>query len=527
MLRKIRLLLQSILRIGSREHSHRENYWADQYAKLILHQGRDVSDETLASARNLGLNIKALIAEHDRIKAASWRVEFSLDLAATQPAGRGLAEKLKNAGVPNHEIETHGRPMAVSLCQLHKRIDLPDGRMSVIDVIALGVASIHQRFAEAPEEFPSNRYPNGVDDWKLESLSWSEAEQSYHLSGTWKPEVRERLPSRHCPESSVDLRRSPPLPRELRSARPMPELKNIFLNVWRWPDGRHVVMDIFAREESCPAPQKSTHPEQPDTLRLTFPSNDLPELKWKVDWMNARTPAMDFLFQQRCQEHGKPFDWLHAYSREALFEDYETTVPASDLRASLRSGPTGPAPMPKGQPWPCCPHCGEPALFSQSIDVRDIDFADLLPGTTMMIFACNDCLEDGQWQDCSIVIWLGRNDEVVLLDQGSPAPVLQRGQWHGAELIDPHDLPPEVQRDLECFEKASDVPSYSLAASFGTKVGGVPAYLQQEEIFYDRNGIVMEYIAQISTPEHISAGGFGYVFFSAATGETYIDFQST
>ena len=145
----------------------------------------------------------------------------------------------------------------------------------------------------------------------------------------------------------------------------------------------------------------------------------------------------------------------------------------------------------------------------------------------MVIFACNDCLEDGQWHNCAVAIWLGRNDEVVLLDQGNPAPVLQRSQWYGAELIDSHDLPEAIKRDLEVFDKISGALSYALPASFGTKVGGVPAYLQQEEVFYDRNGFVMEYIAQISTPEHISSGGFGYVSFSAATGETYIDFQST
>lgn len=524
-LQKIRLFLQRLLRLGSPRTSPRQDFWADQYAKLILRQGRDVSDETLASARNLGLNVKALIAEHDRLKAASWRIEFSLDLAGTQPDVGGLAEKLKNAGIPSHEIETHGRPLALSLCQLYKRIDLPDGRMSVIDVIALGVASIHQRIAEVPEEFPSNRFPNGVDDWKLDSLSWSEAEQSYYLSGYWKLEIREKLPAKLCPESSVDLRRSPPTTRKLDSARPMPELKNIFLHVWRWPDGRHVVMDIFAKEEACPAPRKSPHPEQADTLRLVFPSDNLPTLEWKVEWMNARTPAMDFLFRQRCQELGKASDWLHPWTREALFEDYETTIPATDLRASLKSGPAGPAPLPKDTQWPCCPCCGQPALFSQSVDTRDIGFSDLLPGTTMVIFVCNDCLEDGQWQNCSVVVWLGRSDEVVLLDQGSPAPVLQRAQWLGAEII--NDFPSEVQGELEAFQKTSGVPSYPLPASFGTKVGGFPAYLQTEEVFYDRDGLVMEYIAQISTPEHISAGGFGYVSYSAKTGETYIDFQDT
>ena len=526
-LQKIRLFLQRLLRLGSPRTSTRQDFWADQYAKLILRQGRDVSDETLASARNLGLNVKALIAEHDRLKAASWRIEFSLDLAGTQPDVGGLAEKLKNAGIPSHEIEAHGRPLAVSLCQLYKRIDLPDGRMSVIDVIALGVASIHQRIAEVPEEFPSNRFPNGVDDWKLESLSWSEAEQSYYLSGTWKPEVRERLPSTLRPESSIDLRRSPLSERKLQTARPMSELKSIFLNVWRWPDGRHVVMDIFATEEACPAPEKSPHPEQADTLRMIYPSNDLPELEWKVEWMKAHTPAMDFLFRQRCQELGRPFDWLHAYSREALFDDDESTASASDLRSSLQSGPTGPAPMPKGQPWPRCPCCGKPPQFSHSVDVRDIGFADLLPGTTMVIFACNECLDAGEWQNCSVVVWLRQSDEVLLIHQGRLATSLQRNQWHGEELINRYDLPAEIQQEVEGFEKTTGPPVYALPLSFGSKVGGVPAYLQTEEVFYDRDGLVMEYIAQISTPEHISAGGFGYVSYSATTGETYIDFQDT
>ena len=505
----------------------RKEFWEDAYSSIILRYGADAPGETLDNARKIGLNVSALIAEHERQTAASWRIEFSFDLAATQLDDEDLAEKLKKAGISSHDIETHGRPLAVSLCQLYKRIDLPDAEMSVIEVIALGVAAIHQRFAEVPEEFPSNRFPNGVDDWKLESLSWSEAEQSYYLSGTWKPEIRERLPSKLCPESSIDLRRLPPKARKLEIARPMPEPKNIFLHVWRWPDGRHVVMDIFAKEEACPAPRKSPHPEQADTLRLVFPSDNLPTLEWKVEWMNARTPAMDFLFRSRCQELGKASDWLQPWTREVLFEDYENTIPATDLRASLRSGPTGPAPLPKGTQWPCCPHCGQLTLYSQSVDTRDIGFSDLLPGTTMVIFACNDCLEDGQWHNCAVAIWLGRNDEVVLLDQGNPAPVLQRSQWYGAELIDSHDLPEAIKRDLEVFDKISGALSYALPASFGTKVGGVPAYLQQEEVFYDRNGFVMEYIAQISTPEHISSGGFGYVSFSAATGETYIDFQST
>ena len=525
-------MISNFLNWLTRLLSPKPHHWSEDFIEKLTKQGllmdgRNASEETINRARELGLDIEALIAEHERRKAASWRIEFSLDLADVPPNDAELIEKLKKLGVPSHEIETHGKPLSVSVCGLYKRLALPSRAMLVTDVVAIGIAGIHERMAEVPKEFPTNRYPHGALDWQLESLGWSEADQILWLCGTWKREVRDRLPSKFRPEFSIDHRRSPISVKKLRSARPMSELKSIFLNVWRWPDGRHVVMDIFAKEEACPAPEKSPHPEQADILRVTYPSDDLPQLEWKVEWMKARTPAMDFLFRERCQELGKPFDWLHAYSREALFDDYETTVPTSDLRASLRSGPTGPAPMPKGSQWPCCPSCGEPALFSHSVDTRDIGFADLLPGTTMVIFACNDCLDDGQWQNCSAVVWLRQSDDVVLLDQGTPATLIQRNQWHGEELLTRYDLPTEIEQEVEDFEKTTGPPVYALPLSFGSKVGGVPAYLQTEEVFYDRDGVVMEYIAQISTPEHISAGGFGYVSYSATTGETYIDFQDT
>ncbi len=507
--------------------SPRQQFWADNYAKLILREGGAVSEETLTNARQLGLDVEALIAEHERRKAASWSIEFSLDLADVEGGDPQLTEKLKQAGIPVREIQTHGCQLSVSVAGLYNRIELPDKSMPMNEIVVLGLAAIHQRYAEIPDEFPANRYPNGVRDWELTSFRWIEDSQDFHLGGQWKAEARNRLPSKLRPESAVDLRRTPPAGKKLVSALPVPDLEQITLNVWRWPDGKHVVMDVFASEASSPPPHQSPHPEQPDTLRLTFPSDDLPPLEWKLDWYRARTPAMDFLHQRCCRLLGKPTDWLVPYSRETLFEDYETTVPATDLRSSLRSGPMGPAPLPKGAEWPCCPHCGEPALFSQSVDVRDIGFADLLPGTTLVIFACNDCLEDGQWQNCSTVVWLGCEDKIELKDRGDTSPLMQRAQWYGPELIDHHDLPKDAQEDLDHMEKHSDATYCALPQSYGSKVGGVPAYLQQEDVFYDRNGNVMEYIAQISTPEHISAGGLGYVSYSAATGETYIDFQDT
>ena len=495
------------------------------YESLILRQGRDVAEETLTNAHSLGLNVEALLAEHDRRKAASWQIEFLVDLAGLQPDDPELTAKLRNAGVPGHEIETHGRQLSVSLCELYKLIDLPERRMSVIEVILLGVAGIYQRLAEAPDEFPPNRYPNGARDWHLKSLGWNEAEQRFYLSGSWNPEVRGRLPSKLSPGASIELRRISFAPKRLVSAKPIPELKKVFLNIWRWPDGKHVVMGVYSDEESCPAPKKAHLAKQSDTLRFAFPSKNLPSLQWESRWHETPAPILEFFFRTRCQELGKPFDWPKAWTREVLFEDNATTVPATDLRASLRSGPTGPAPMPKGLQWPLCPCCGDPALFSQSVDVRDISFADLLPGTTMVIFVCNECHISGEWNNCSAVIWLGRNDDIVLLDREALAPLLQRGQWHGAELIDAEELPEDVKRELEAFEGTESAVCFPQC--YGTKVGGVPSYLQQHEFFYDRNSRVMEYIAQIATPDHISAGGFGYVYFSAGTGETYIEFQDT
>lgn len=525
LLQEIRRWFQRVLQPRSRTPLSRHQHWCEMYQSLILRQGRDVSDETLANARGLGLDVEALFAEHDRRKAASWQIEFLLDLAGLQPDDPEVTAKLKNAGVPDHEIATHGRQLSVGLCSLYKLIDLPESRMSVTGVISLGVAGIYQRLAEAPDEFPANRYPNGAHDWHVNSLSWSEAEQRYYLSGSWKPEVRGRLPSKLTPEASIELRRISFAPKRLVSAKPIPELQQVFLNIWRWPDGRHVVKSVYSDEESCPASARSPHPEQADTLRLAFPSKNLPSMKWDARWEEAPAPVLEFFFRTRCQELGRPFDWPRAWTREVLFEDDATTMPATDLRASLRSGPTGPAPMPKGLQWPLCPCCGDPALFSQSVDVRDISFADLLPGTTMVIFVCNECHIAGEWNNCSAVIWLGRNDDIVLLTREASAPLLQRGQWHGAELIDAQELPAEVARELEAFQGAEYAACYPQC--YGTKVGGVPSYLQQQEFFYDRNGLVMEYIAQIATSDHISAGGFGYVYFSAGTGETYIEFQDT
>lgn len=519
--------LKKFVQVEEESTTNHQQYFADRYRDLVLRLGREVSGEMLANARGFGLDVESLIAEHERRAAASWCVEFSLDLANTHCNDLRLSETLTQAGIPDREIAIHGSLLNVDLCELFKRIDLPNRTMSVKEIVMHGVAAIYQRIKDASEEFPRNRFPRGADDWKLTSLRWNEAEKAFHLSGTWKESVLEQRPSKVNPESSIDLRRTAPSQRGLVSAIPMPDLNQITLNVWRWPDGRHEVMDVFEYETSCPPSKNAEHPEQADTLRLTFPSDNLPKLEWKLGWYRAHSPAMDFLFQRWLAQHGKPSCWLLPWTREALLDNHENNGPVTDIRASLISGPTGPAPLPKGTQWPCCPHCGEVAAFSQSIDVRDIGFANLLPGTTMVIFVCNDCLDTGNWSDCSAVIWLKQMDEIVLTDQGEPSPVVQISQCYGAELLDMWELPEAIRTEIEAIAESSDFPCYALPLSYGTKVGGVPAYLQEEQVFYDRNGIVMEYIAQINPPGYIATGGLGYVFFSGATKETYVDFQDT
>lgn len=508
--------------------SERQTFWAENYTKLLLMQGREVAEETFANARRLGCDVEALLAEHDRRKAASWTVEFNIDLADFDGVGVDRALKLRRANLPEREIETRGRVLHVSVAGLYKRVELSDQKMTVSEAVLLGIDAIQQRLLEAPEEFPKHIYPYGSRDWKLTSFGWTEATEDWHLSGTWKAEARARSIQNVDPEHSIEPRRIPPTGKILQSAQRFPALEKITLSVWRWPDRRHVVMEVFENEAESPEPYRSPRSDSPDTLRLCFPAEDLPVLKWESNIWEYRSPATEFLHLFCLRSEGKSIDLLLPYSVEAIHHGMvRLAKPFSDLRASLVSGPDGPAPLPENIDWPSCPCCEEPALFSQSLDVRDIGFADLLPGNTMVISVCNDCLEAGEWQNCSSVVWLPKDLPIRLVERASPKPLLQLAAWYGADSKNWHDLPDHITREMEQEESVTAISAVWLSPSYGTKIGGVPAHLQQEEIFYDRKGFIMEYVAQISTPEYISTGGFGYVSHSTLTGETYIDFQDT
>jgi hypothetical protein len=159
--------------------------------------------------------------------------------------------------------------------------------------------------------------------------------------------------------------------------------------------------------------------------------------------------------------------------------------------------------------------------------MRDLAFADLLPGTTMVIFVCNDCMDEGEWVNCSSIVWLPKESSIHLQEQGAPQPLRQLAAWYGADTMGACDLPENIVCQMPWENDSPTLPCQVLPASHGTKAGGVPAYLQPTQVFFDREGYAMEYIAQISTPDHISSEGFGYVYHSTLTGETCIEFQNT
>src|SRR5262249_25101610 len=158
--------------------------------------------------------------------------------------------------------------------------------------------------------------------------------------------------------------------------------------------------------------------------------------------------------------------------------------------------------------------------FAQSLDMRDAGFAPMLPGTSLVIFVCNDCLIAGEWQNCAALVWLPASAQILLKELGEKADIVQADQWYGPDN-DNGMFDTEMWDELKKAEAPSSPPLW-LSSSYGTKVGGAPFYLQSETVYYDRNGVAMEYIAQISAPEYISANGFGYVSHSTGTGETYL-----
>ena len=460
-------------------------------------------------------------------KPAPVTLDLNVDLADFPPGFIQGVERILAAPVTDKIQVPADENIYIQIAGMVWNIALPEGHYFITDLVDFGIKSIHVRIAERPDDFPLHTYPFGAADWKLTKFGRSKVGHGWYLFGSWKPEALARTPSRLCPGKSIDLRRQAPVEKRLISSIPFPDLGKVTLNVWQWPSGKNVVMGVYDQESACPAPRQSPGPDQPNELRWSYPFSNPPKLEWDYDVFNWRSPATHALHGWSLERVKKPKDWLRPCWTEAIFVEKAEHGEVTDLRASLVSGPAGPAPLPEGMSWPCCPNCGEISLFSQSLDMRDVSFADLLPGTTAAIFVCNDCLDCGDWDNSARVVWLDAKISIVLQNRQRPASIRQCVQYYGPDMKNRRDMPKDLLNELERLDEQQDAPGLWFPPSYGTKAGGVPFYLQEDVIVYDRTGLVMEYIAQIGAPEHIAATGFGYLFYSTTTGETRLVFQDT
>ncbi len=391
---------------------------------------------------------------------------------------------------------------------------------TVHELITNAIESLGSFMKARPDWYPANRFPFGCGDFRFTYFAEGVDDNTWYIQGEWSPNALKRTPANLTPDKCIDRLRSPTPQKSLVSSRPFAELERVYLIVSGTGKELRVENIYTNRAEFDPA-------ATPSAKCIEYPEARLPALSWPRElfiWQTAGTQALQGLSFRRA---GKSADWLRSISKEAVFVGQVGSRPARDLRASLISGPEGPAPLPEGTEWPRCPCCGERALFSQSLDFRDMSFSSLLPGTTAVIFVCAECHMAGEWNRCSQVVWLGESQPIILAGTGPNSNLVQLEQQHGFDRLDRSEMNPEALREIEELEQRADLAGIWMAPSYGTKAGGVPHYLQHDAFFFDKRGVAMEYIGQIATPEHIPCGGFGYLFYSVNTGETYIEFQDT
>ena len=500
----------------------RPEFWQKSYRDIILREG-SVSSETRKSAEELGLDVDALLAEHERRQAASRTidVDFDLDSLLTDENGWPLAEQFAawefmETPLIENGVWLEGEDFWGAVNFEHQ------SKKTVANLLRAGSHHILQLLKERKGELRYS-YPLGTSDLIFTTLRWSGHEESWYLHVARKPEVLQRRPSQLHPDRSIDLLRAPYRERARIKAMSWPKLDHVWLSVDVWPSGKWLVWKAFETKEECGPDREASQPEQPHTRVMRYPCEGA--FTWEEMW--ATTPAAHFLKEHAFQQMGELGEKIRAHSVEAVFCDYSKPAPAADYRASLRSGIHGPAPLPAGMPWPACPNCGEPALFAESLDFRDVAFAHLLPGSSISIFMCDDCLMAGEWTESARLVWLPNDQEVELVSHGDAASLIEARQWIGNYSLNMADLPEDLCEQME-QELAKNLPWVGvMAPEFGSKAGGLPNYLQQDQPMFDSTGCLMEYIGQFCGSDKVSFGGFGYIFHSTKTGETAALLQTT
>lgn len=498
----------------------------ERYIRLIQVKGV-TSPHMEVTARKLGVDVDALLAEREQKARNLTNIELQLDIASLELDADGMPRTGQLSSWESRILPPFST-LSVSLPELGTcgSIRMDNCReITLAEVLSAGIRLIVEKLAESPARF-RHTLPWGICDIELERLDFSDTRktpQMWSLFGGRNASALKRTIRSLNPSLSIDLVRRRTGSVELMRAEPWPRLDWVWLRVDRWPDGTLRVENAFDPSEDCGPIRPPTHPELPHSITLKYPCSGDFDFGWNLG--AGPTPAAHFLRQYSLRQVGELAREAAACGIEAVLCDYSDPRPATDPRASIRSGPEGPAPLPSGTPWPVCPDCGASPSFWESLDFRDTPFAHLLPGTSLSLFVCDRCLEAGEWSICATPVWLPADREAGFVSKGNPMPVLAARQRIDRERSPDHV--PETLRERIDAEWPAGLPCGFYFTASGTKAGGIPDYLQADPILFGSDGFLMEFIGQFTSPDWCGFDGFGYLFHSTTTGETVAELQTT
>jgi hypothetical protein len=508
----------SEFRRQTEQYKNRLDWWRETYQKMRL-RGDVVSEDDQKSAENLGLDVVELTSEHRRMLSERRWIAIDLDLASIKlnNQGRPLDDQFREWET---EIITLGEKMVeISLpgVGIWEKVSFSDIEVPISEILKAGVNLIIDKFERTPSDF-KHTLPHGLQDLKIDELRGSVPSNRWTLVGERKAELLGQTVAKLFPTRSIELVRGRVENSSRIKVQPWPELDHIYLTVSRWPSGKQNVLKICESRDQCGPEYQASFEGQPDTIIVQYPCDGT--FRWEST--GQPSPAVHFLKKYTFLRVGSLAEKLRDYEVGAVLCDFSKPIENGDYRASLKSGDCGPAPLPRGHQWPSCAGCAKPQIFVGSIDFRDVPFAQLLPGSSIVIFMCTPCVHQGNYSECSSLVWLPNDLDIEFVSNGPKSPLVEARQWLGHDYS---EMPEPLEEELR-DNWPSDLPWFGSFFSHATKAGGVPDYLQGEEPVFDSSGNRMEYIGQFIPSEKI-LDGYGYLLHSTKTGETVAILQTT
>lgn len=478
-----------------------------------------ISEKGRKHAEELGLDLEALAEEYRLAEMASRIIATELDLAEIEVDDRGLPLRQFFSPWEDHHIEVAGKGVSLHIqgTEIPCYLEIANGATTVADILYAGVSRILEALKKDPAEH-RHKLPRGIQDIQFTSLHSARDVAQWALMGNLKTNLFERKISVLVPSESIDLIRGNMVTVPGVKVRPWPVLTHVFLNVSRWPSGKTDVIEVRETIGECSPEQQPSQEGLPETLNLRFPCEG--EFRW--GGVQQATPAIHFLKETALKQGGKLAEILRPYQIPAVFSDFSKPLPATDYRASLRSGDHGPAPAPHGALWPSCNQCGRPHAFTESIDFRDVPFAHLLPGAALSVFICAWCVSYGNWADCTALMWLPSDGRIDLIANGEEAVLIEARQWPD---FDYREIESEDIDELN-GNWPTNMPWFGEFFNWASKAGGVPYHLQGEDPPFDSSACLMEFIGQFAVPDHVRDSTPGYLFHSTVTNETTAIFRT-